>query len=400
MSSDQYLDMIILLTLTTCLHSVIFFPVTVRLASTTSNHAVNARTNARNNESHLSKCKSLVGYHQANATDGITGRSALLETAHSHLPPSYKIVALRAAEASLALKGEVLKVANAARDLRGGPFPEEDLSTRPHMIVVCPALKLGYVHIYKAGGTSAIDIVQRICPDQCLVQYQNWGSCETLPHHSLTCCTKAIRTSHGADRASALDGLTLFTTVRDPVERFRSGLGEILLRFKDPDAPKLSRATQRWISRIIKGAAERDTRVDVAAIQDLSKAMKNAAKPNAVYLDPHIQFQSWFISTFVAGSNSKEKGRVQVLPQLDYVFPFSDLNRSLTAVALMFSGYNETFIKSKIHHNRDFKSQMYQEVSEELSLYETLRGDPLPDTMVMLLKEFYSVDYTVFSNTF
>lgn len=61
---------------------------------------------------------------------------------------------------------------------------------------------------------------------------------------------------------------------------------------------------------------------------------------------------------------------------------------------------DETFIKSKIHHNRDSKSQMYQDVSKGLSLYETLRGDPLPDTMVTLLKEFYSVDYTVFSNTF
>lgn len=56
--------------------------------------------------------------------------------------------------------------------------------------------------------------------------------------------------------------------------------------------------------------------------------------------------------------------------------------------------------KSKIHHNRDSKSQMYQDVSKELSLYGTLRGDPLPDTMVTLLKEFYSVDYTDFSNTF
>lgn len=43
---------------------------------------------------------------------------------------------------------------------------------------------------------------------------------------------------------------------------------------------------------------------------------------------------------------------------------------------------------------------MYQDVSKGLSLYETLRGDPLPDTMATLLKEFYSVDYTVFSNTF
>jgi len=145
---------------------------------------------------------------------------------------------------------------------------------KDYEVSVCPDYGVAFVHIYKAAGTTGKALVERGCPSM---------------RHQYCCCGCNAETRQVVCHVKNPDGdvdwatnvTTTFAFVRDPLERFQSGIFE-LARRNDP-----------WLLPLLKQAeSERRTVADVV-IDDLwSRHSKDPIRK----ADPHIMPQTYFLN--------------------------------------------------------------------------------------------------------
>lgn len=86
--------------------------------------------------------------------------------------------------------------------------------------MLCPLRKLGYIHIFKSGGTTIMSLFRDACPGA--IYIRSWaGACDFPPCGSW---------KHAAANRARHDNYAFFTFVRDPVERFASAVYEVSRR--------------------------------------------------------------------------------------------------------------------------------------------------------------------------
>lgn len=83
-------------------------------------------------------------------------------------------------------------------------------------VALCPSKKIGYLHVFKSGGTSVIALLETICPDFKLVCSSRMPWCQPF--------------APGMYDRMGVANYSFFTFVRDPLDRFTSAVYELAQR--------------------------------------------------------------------------------------------------------------------------------------------------------------------------
>jgi hypothetical protein len=135
-------------------------------------------------------------------------------------------------------------------------------------ILVCGELGISLVHIFKAAGTS-------------LNQHFRWMVCPKQPK------LYTEQFGHLSPEMQELDGTTAATFLRDPIERFQSGLADLLnrARFKH-------NKLHQWRNDIVEQATAKNTTCADAAIDWMLSIPK---QDRFKLINTHLCPQSWFL---------------------------------------------------------------------------------------------------------
>lgn len=157
----------------------------------------------------------------------------------------------------------------------GDNKPQISLSGgKDYEVSVCPAVKVAFIHIYKSAGTTGKRLIEEGCPER---------------RHQYSCCgcnretrMPVCHLKKDGDDWHWFDNVTVtYAFVRDPLERFQSGIFE------------LARRQQPWMLTLLKEAsASKRTVADVVIDALLEQRMQHP------YLlpDPHIMPQTFFLN--------------------------------------------------------------------------------------------------------
>ncbi|KAJ8607180.1 hypothetical protein CTAYLR_007335 [Chrysophaeum taylorii] len=136
-------------------------------------------------------------------------------------------------------------------------------------IVVCRPLGVAFVHVYKSAGTTGMQLMQASCDPEPIDAYVTWP-CDKDQGKNRRC-------HYGSSVAEIFSNVTTtFTIVRDPVERFQSGIFEVATR------------QSTFIRTLMKRAA--DNKVTVA------ESMIDILLARQVKVNPHLQPQIYFLN--------------------------------------------------------------------------------------------------------
>ena len=229
-----------------------------------------------------------------------------------------------------------------------------------------------YAHDYKAAGTTVLAMVRELCPNAVKL-YQSSHKGRLLP-------------DPGNPTKSFGENYTLFTFVRDPVERFQSGLFELSVRH------------DKWINNMIslkedkmKKAMENKKKnafnVTVAslAIEDLLHRTRGA------YVDPHIQPQALFFID--------KNQRTLPLSYVGVVSP--NFEQEIQTIAVKLFGWTDakgSVIKAlqDKSHARDSHDLVYRSRAIENG---NVRDEHIDDITKNNIHRFYDIDYACFGFT-
>lgn len=223
----------------------------------------------------------------------------------------------------------------------------------------CPHLRVGFVHIYKAAGTTGKALLEAGCPE--LRHHYSCCGCDDEPTPNV-CHKKTTTLMDGSNDVHwEKDVDVAFTFVRDPVDRFQSGLFELALR---GDA-----RVSDWLARSRKLGR---TLADIA-IDDLLKDNPRRT-PN-----PHLMMQLSFLS-------SERKP----LPGLKHVALMGpDFKCELVALSdELFHLHPSFVVKMPQYRNAHFGGYNHGLAS--------VRDEPLPPDVVKKIERYYRADYAAF----
>mmetsp|Transcript_821 Transcript_821/g.2132 ORF Transcript_821/g.2132 Transcript_821/m.2132 type:complete len:291 (+) Transcript_821:56-928(+) len=172
----------------------------------------------------------------------------------------------------------------AAKGSKDGLLEDETPQVyKDYEIVTCPAVGAAFVHVYKAAGTTGMELVKNNCPGR-WYKFNRHGCPER--DDQPVCFSKAQDTDWAANITTA------FTFVRDPVERFQSGIFE------------LAKHHGAWISQLIDVANTTGRAVADVVIDDLIRtSRRDGSLPNA-----HLMPQTYFLHD-----------KAEPLPKLKYI---------------------------------------------------------------------------------
>jgi len=244
-----------------------------------------------------------------------------------------------------------------------GKMPRSSMSRRLHEylrrslidagkdfeISVCRPRGVAFVHVYKAAGTTAKAFVEAGCPE---------------PRHHFSCCgcdseTSAVYCHTLVDGAKWKHNVTTtFTIVRDPVDRFRSGIFELALR-NDP-----------WMLANIDRAKRENISVAEATIDDL------LGRSPWFLPDPHIMEQTFFLV-------DKRKPPYA----LTYIAKLGpELTDDLAALGHSLFGMPRAAVEA-IPHMRNSQDANYGRDKKYI------HDQPLDLKTIAKIKQYYHVDY-------
>lgn len=142
---------------------------------------------------------------------------------------------------------------------------------KDYEVTVCPSAGIAFVHIYKAAGTTG----KRLIDQGCREPRHHYSCCGCLGEGQVVCHMK----DPDGDIDWAANVTRTFAFIRDPMERFQSGIFE-LARRNDP-----------WIMPLLKTAEVEHREVADVVIDDLQATMRIRPIPN-----PHIMPQTFFLN--------------------------------------------------------------------------------------------------------
>jgi len=216
-------------------------------------------------------------------------------------------------------------------------------------ISVCRPQGVAFIHVYKAAGTTAKYFMEAACPE---------------PRHHFACCGCEDEPNpvfcHEKDEAEqwSENVTTSFAIVRDPVERFLSGIFELALR-DDP-----------WINARIDRARRENITVAEAAIDDLLER-------GPFFLpDAHLMEQTFFLSD--------SHHLPTALTYLAKVGP--DLVDDLGALGHRLFGLPRTALENLARH-RDAHDATYG--GDKMYIHD----EPLNAVTLAKIKQYYEFDY-------
>ena len=179
--------------------------------------------------------------------------------------------------------------------LRGDP----GLAASKTEVIVCPGARLAFIHVYKAAGTTIIASLHDLCQAmgseaRLICGHDGEKKWPVLQGDDQMWCDQTL-----AEAWDDIANYSFFTFVRDPVERFGSGLFE-----------NAYRASQSNYSTCASQAGDSKEGIegDELALAVLDRCLR-WIEPDADILDPHLKPQ---IDFFLQADQS-------VLPQLEYI---------------------------------------------------------------------------------
>jgi len=179
--------------------------------------------------------------------------------------------------------------------LRGDP----GLPASKTEVIVCPGARLAFIHVYKAAGTTIIASLHDLCQAmgseaRLICGHDGEKKWPVLQGDDQMWCDQTL-----AEAWDDIANYSFFTFVRDPVERFGSGLFE-----------NAYRASQSNYSTCASQAGDSKEGIegDELALAVLDRCLR-WIEPDADILDPHLKPQ---IDFFLQADQS-------VLPQLEYI---------------------------------------------------------------------------------
>ena len=179
--------------------------------------------------------------------------------------------------------------------LRGDP----DLAASKSEVIVCPGAKLAFIHVYKAAGTTIIASLHDLCQSvgsqaRLICGHDNEKSWPVLEGDDGMWCDQTL-----AEAWDDISDYTWFTFVRDPVERFKSGLFENAYRASTSNYTTCAGQA---------GNSKEGIEGDELALAVLDRCLR-WLEPDSDLLDPHLKPQ---IDFFLQSDQS-------VMPRLAYI---------------------------------------------------------------------------------
>lgn len=176
---------------------------------------------------------------------------------------------------------------------------DSDLAASKTEVVVCPGAQLAFVHVYKAAGTTIIASLHDLCQSmgsqaRLICGHDDEKSWPVLEGDDQMWCDQTL-----AEAWDDIANYSFFTFVRDPVERFQSGLFENAYRASMSNYSTC--ASQA-------GNSKEGIEGDELALAVLDRCLR-WIEPDADILDPHLKPQ---IDFFLQVDQS-------VMPQLEYI---------------------------------------------------------------------------------
>mmetsp|Transcript_1270 Transcript_1270/g.3227 ORF Transcript_1270/g.3227 Transcript_1270/m.3227 type:complete len:327 (+) Transcript_1270:150-1130(+) len=220
---------------------------------------------------------------------------------------------------------------------------------KDYEISVCRPRGVAFVHVYKAAGTTAKQMVRAGCPE---------------PRHHFSCCGCESE-EPGVFCHELQEGYTwnrnvstTFAVVRDPVDRFRSGIFELALR------------GNQWMMDNIARAETDNKSVAEVAIDDLR------SRQLWFLPDPHLMEQTFFLS-----EHHKVPHALTYVAKVgpNYVDDLYALGQELLGI--------DKAVVEHIGHYRDAHNVSYGR--DKIYIHD----QPLDDKTVDKIKEYYAVDY-------
>jgi hypothetical protein len=176
---------------------------------------------------------------------------------------------------------------------------DSELAASKTEVVVCPGAQLAFVHVYKAAGTTIIASLHDLCQSmgsqaRLICGHDDEKSWPVLEGDDQMWCDQTL-----AEAWDDIANYSWFTFVRDPVERFQSGLFENAYRASMSNYSTC--ASQA-------GNSKEGIEGDELALAVLDRCLR-WIEPDADILDPHLKPQ---IDFFLQADQS-------VMPQLEYI---------------------------------------------------------------------------------
>lgn len=231
------------------------------------------------------------------------------------------------------------------------------LASKHLEIVVCRPRGIAFVHVFKAAGTTGMQLVERNCPEP-LDQYIHWPCAnERRPHPQWRCHEQP----HDSTDVFA-NVTTTFTFVRDPVDRFQSSVFEVALR-----DVKFARG---WFESTLTKARQSSTTFADIVIDEVS-----AAWTARHHVDQHM------------------------IPQTYSLIHASAPIPQLTHVALVGPGFAEelaALCRDIFQVELDTLNLMHQRDSHDATYGATLhdiRGERLAPSTIFKIFSMYQIDY-------
>lgn len=245
---------------------------------------------------------------------------------------------------------------------------ESSFLSKTFEIFVCEDLATAFIHVYKAAGTTGLWYLDSICGAR-PARYVSWrDACQGQARQYY--CMK--RTRNADEMFKGINHT--FTIVRDPMDRFQSGVFELAHR-RDP-------GMRTWLRK----ANERNVSVGSVVIEDLFKMRAKSIVPEA-----HLMPQTYFLSHIGGLPVPKLSYVVKVGPDME--LELAAIAAELGRIAFADSLVNEANMRlSMLPHMRDSRDPAY---SMGLA---SLRSETLePETRASVFRYYYE-DYAWIGN--
>ena len=245
-------------------------------------------------------------------------------------------------------RAELFSLCVAAKSATEGiVFREQKMTT--YEIMICKPKKVAFVHVYKAAGTTVTDLLARICPESVVI-FSSWDD-------------RALAAEMWAREFA---GLTTFTFVRDPLERFQSGVFEVSSRGGFEDKVERAFRENRTVGSVV--------------VDDLLKSRGN----QDVFVDPHVQQQTSFLVD-----------QAKLVAPIDYIGVVSPMFAAeLVTVGTEILGVDRQVLEAHIRedHARDSSDTKYA-AAAPIGPFGTLRHEKLEHTARAKAYDYYRIDY-------
>lgn len=223
---------------------------------------------------------------------------------------------------------------------------------KDYEISVCRPLGVAFVHVYKAAGTTAKNLMELGCPE---------------PRHHYSCCgceeePRPVYCHTLEEGELWKENVTAtFAIIRDPIERFRSGIFE------------LARRDNPWMRTCIALATRRNKSVAEVTIDDLHFRKRTEVEFLA---DPHLMEQTNFLSDGMRPPHA-----------LDYIAKVGPYFKDdLAALAHKLFGLSHRVVDS-LGRFRDAHNASYGK--DKIYIHDQL----LDSKTLTKIREYYEVDY-------